>query len=73
MNTEEEAIKLAVKTAIRVKPAEARIVRIKNTLELSEISVSEPMLADVQRHPQMEIVGDAANFRFDAHGNLQAA
>jgi hypothetical protein len=31
------------------------------------------MLADVQRHPQMEIVGDAANFRFDAHGNLQAA
>ena len=73
MNTEEEAIKLAVKTAIRVKPAEARIVRIKNTLELSEISVSEPMLADVQRHPQMEIVGDAANFRFDAQGNLQAA
>lgn len=73
MNTEEDAIKLAVKTAIRVKPAEARIVRIKNTLELSEIMVSEPMLADVEAHPQMEAAGSAAALKFDAQGNLQAA
>jgi hypothetical protein len=73
MNTEEDAIKLAVKTAIRVKPAEARIVRIKNTLELSEILVSEPMLEDVQRHPDMEVAGAPAQLRFDAQGNLHAA
>jgi Lactate racemase N-terminal domain len=73
MNTEEDAIKLAVKTAIRVKPAEARIVRIKNTLELSRILVSEPMLEDVKRHPQMEVAGAPAQLRFDADGNLAAA
>jgi hypothetical protein len=73
MNTEEDAIKLAVKTAIRVKPAEARIVRIKNTLELSAILVSEPMLADVERHPLMEVAGKPAQLRFDAQGNLLAA
>jgi hypothetical protein len=73
MNTEEDAIKLGVKTAIRVKPAEARIVRIKNTLELSTILVSEPMLEEVRRHPHMEVVGKPVSFRFDAQGNLQAA
>ena len=73
MNTEEDAIKLGVKTAIRVKPAEARIVRIKNTLELSTILVSEPMLEEVRRHPLMEVVGQPATFRFDAQGKLQAA
>jgi Lactate racemase N-terminal domain len=73
MNTEEDAIKLAVKTAIRVKPAEARIVRIKNTLELSRILVSEPMLEEVKRHPQMEVAGAPAQLRFDADGNLAAA
>ncbi|HKJ00304.1 MAG TPA: lactate racemase domain-containing protein [bacterium] len=73
MNTEEDAIKLAVKTAIRVKPAEARIVRIKNTLELSEILVSEPMLDEVRRHPNMESAGQPTAFRFDAQGNLAAA
>ena len=73
MNTEEEAIKLAVKTAIRVKPAEARIVRIKNTLELSDILVSEPMLDEVQKHPNMEAAGSPAQLRFDAQGNLHAA
>ncbi len=73
MNTEEEAIKLAVKTAIRVKPAEARIVRIRNTLELSEIMVSEPMLAEVERHPAMQVAGNAGPLRFDEAGNLLAA
>jgi Lactate racemase N-terminal domain len=73
MNSEEDAIKLAVKTAIRVKPAEARVVRIKNTLELSEILVSEPLLAEVERHPDMEVAGKAHALRFDAEGNLHAA
>jgi hypothetical protein len=73
MNTEEEAIKLAVKTLIRVKPAEARIVRIRNTLELAHIMVSETMLADVQAHPQMEAQGAPRVLAFDGEGNLAAA
>jgi hypothetical protein len=56
MNTEEEAIRLAVKSLRRVRPEAARIVRIKNTLELTHITVSEPMLAEVEAHPQMKAV-----------------
>jgi hypothetical protein len=54
MNTEEEAIRLAVKSLRRVRPEAARIVRIKNTLELTHIAVSEPMLPEVEAHPQMK-------------------
>ena len=43
MNTDEEAIRLAVKTVVRVKPQDCKIVRIRNTLELVDIQVSEPL------------------------------
>ena len=52
MNTDREAIQLAVKTVVRVKPQDCRIVRIRNTLELAQIQVSEPMLAEVRAHPE---------------------
>lgn len=73
MNTEREAIQLAVKTTLRVKPGDHRVVRIANTLDLGEILVSEPMLEEVRAHPKMEIVGAPAPFLFDAQGNLAAA
>lgn len=71
MNTEEEAIRLSVKTLRRVRPQDARIVHIKNTLELTEIVVSEPLTAQVEAHPQMQINGDAAPFAFGPDGSLK--
>ena len=44
MNTSEEAIKLAAKTVNRVRVEDLKIVRIKNTLELIHIEISENML-----------------------------
>ena len=73
MNTPQEAIQLAAKTVPRVKPAETRIVRIRDTLTLGEILVSEPMLAEVERHPQMEQAGQPQPFLFDDQGNPLAA
>ena len=57
MNTAEQAIRLALTSLLGVAPGEARIVRIKNTLELTHILVSEPMLDEVRRHPRMKIGG----------------
>ena len=71
MNADRDAISLAVKTVVRVKPANCRIVRIKNTLHLSEIQVSEPLLELVGRHPErFELASDPAPFAFDAGGTL---
>ncbi len=71
MNTEREAIQLAVKTVVRVRPENCRIVRIRNTLELAQIQVSEPLLAEVRARPEhFQIASPAAAFTFDAAGRL---
>jgi hypothetical protein len=74
MNTEHDAIALAVKTLVRVKPTEARIVRIRNTLELTHIQISEPLLDLARQNPhQFDILGAPAPFKFDGEGNLAQA
>jgi len=71
MNTDEEAIRLAVKTVVRMKPQDTRIVRIPNTLEIMDIHVSEPLLPVVKANPSMfEIVGQPEAMKFDAKGTL---
>jgi hypothetical protein len=71
MNNDREAIQLAVKTVGRVKPENCRIVRIRNTLELAQIQVSEPMLAEVRARPEIFQIASPANaFVFDAAGRV---
>jgi hypothetical protein len=71
MNTDREAISLAVKSVVRVKPEDCRIVHIRNTLDLAEIRVSEPMLKEVKANPaRFEIRSTAQPFDFDADGTL---
>ena len=71
MNSDREAIALAVKTVVRVKPENCRIVRIRNTLELARIQVSEPLLAEVKARPEhFQIASPATSFAFDAAGRL---
>jgi hypothetical protein len=73
MNTEREAIQLAVKTVVRVKPENCRIVRIRNTLDIAQIQVSEPLLGEVRSSPEhFQIASPAAAFAFDAEGRLAA-
>ena len=71
MNTDEEAIRLAVKTVVRVKPQDCRIVRIRNTLELVDIQISEPLMKLVRANPgQFEVVGEPEALKFDTKGVL---
>jgi hypothetical protein len=71
MNNDREAISLAVKTVVRVAPRDCRIVRIRNTLDLGEIEVSEPLLAEVGRNPErFQIVSAPRHLAFDSEGNL---
>ena len=71
MNDDHDAIALAVKTVVRVKPEDCRIVRIRNTLHLGEIEVSAPMLEEVRAQPdRFEILEAPRAWRFDAQGNV---
>ncbi len=71
MNTDQEAIQLAVKTVVRVKPQDCKIVRIANTLEVLDIHVSEPMMAYIKANPSMfEVMSELQPMKFDGKGSL---
>jgi len=48
-----------------------KIVRIRNTLELVDIQVSEPLMKVVRANPaQFDVVGQPEALKFDAKGIL---
>jgi hypothetical protein len=70
-----ESDRAAIETALSclgVPPEAGRVVRIKNTLMLGEIEVSEALLAEVAQHPQLSRLTELAPLPFDAAGNLVA-
>ena len=63
------AIQCAIKTCNCDDIDNVHLIRIKNTLHISEILVSEGMLDKVRNEPNMTIVGDAEDWMFDDDGN----
>lgn len=67
---DKEAIQAAIKTSNILDFTKVKMVRIKNTLEVSEIEVSEALLPYVQEHAHLEAVTEAEELSFDQNGNL---
>ncbi|OGB96076.1 MAG: hypothetical protein A2Z31_00285 [candidate division NC10 bacterium RBG_16_65_8] len=68
--TDREAIEVAL-GMIGLTPAEqARVVRIKNTLQLTEIDCSEAMLSEVKTHKRLSPAAAPKAMAFDESGNL---
>ena len=70
LDDDRDAILAAVKTCNAPDLATVRAVRIKDTLHLKEIAISESMLAEAASIPELEILGPASEMRFDEGGNL---
>ena len=70
MNSDQEAIAVALKTCNRMTPKTARIVRIKNTLELHRIWISPALLESVENHENLSVAGSKTALSFDASGYL---
>ena len=52
-------------------PEKARIIRIKNTLQLDQFLATEALSGEVLRQEQLEICGELMETRFDEKGNLK--
>ncbi|WP_434510725.1 iron-sulfur cluster binding protein [Desulfitobacterium sp. AusDCA] len=65
--TKEDALRIAVKTCRGNNTELQKIVWIKNTLKLGEIIVSESLLSEVKKNPQLEILTEAQKIKFN-HG-----
>ncbi|ENH96646.1 hypothetical protein J416_09724 [Gracilibacillus halophilus YIM-C55.5] len=71
MPTDKTAIQAAIKTCNILDFSKARVVRIKNTLDIGEIEVSEHMIEEVEQHENMEPLSKTYDLTFDQEENLQ--
>jgi hypothetical protein len=71
-DTDRQAIETALGMIGLTPPEQARVVRIKNTLHLTEIDCSEALLAEVKAHKRLTPATAPAVMAFDAQGNLTA-
>jgi hypothetical protein len=69
-DTDREAIETALSCIGLTPPARARVVRIKNTLALGELEVSEAFQAELAKRPELKQLADPAPLPFDAAGRL---
>jgi hypothetical protein len=65
-----EAIAIALSCLGLDRVEDARVVRIKNTLKIAEVDVSENLLPEVAKRDDLTQVGDPAPLAFDAAGSL---
>jgi len=70
LDDDREAILTAVKTSCARDLAQARVVRIKDTLHMSEIFISESMLPEARANSAIEVLSPPAELMFDPSGNL---
>jgi hypothetical protein len=71
LDSAREAIAIALACLGLDRVEDARVVRIKNTLKITEVDVSESLLAEVAKRDDLALVGDPAPIAFDATGYLQ--
>jgi hypothetical protein len=69
-NTDKEAVTTALGTFIRIESAKVRVVRIKNTLALEKVYISEVLLKEAEKREDLEIIGELKEMLFDSAGNL---
>ncbi len=70
MPSEREAIAAALKTSGVASYAAARVMRIKNTLQIEELSISENLVAEATAAGRCTPVGTPARLEFDEAGRI---
>jgi len=70
MGSDKQAMQAALKTCNAFDRTKARVVRIRDTLHLGEIMISEALLSEARNLDHVTILGSAADWCFDEKENL---
>ncbi len=68
--TDTECLEKALQTVGFVKPQNAKVLRIRDTLHLGELLVSEAYEKELARRDDLSVLAPAADMEFDAQGDL---
>ena len=69
-DTDRRILDAVFETIGMVEPEDSKVVRIKNTLKLQEVDISESLLQPAKDRSDLEIIGDLKEMQFDSQGNL---
>ena len=70
LTNDRQAIQAAIKTCNIPNKHEVRMLRIKNTLDLEEIEVSENLIEEVRKNKHLKNVSSPYQLPFDVNGDL---
>ena len=70
-NNDFEALRLAIRTCPRTDFNNPRVARIRDTLTVSELEVSEAILPDIKDRDDVEIISGPFTYQFDADGYME--
>ncbi|MDQ2901235.1 MAG: hypothetical protein M3Y07_15765, partial [Acidobacteriota bacterium] len=70
--TDRECLETIAPTVGKFDMRQLTIGRVKNSLEISPIALSENLRPEIEKNPILEIVGDAQEMPFDSRGNLES-
>lgn len=68
--TDREALEGALKTIGLTEPPDAKVARIKNTLELEYLYASEALLPEIRERQDLEVLSGPLEFGFSPQGDL---
>jgi len=71
MESDRAAVQVAARTCDCPEVSRLRLVRVKNTLQLETILISEAMLEEALGDPGISVLGPSEDWQFDARGNLR--
>jgi hypothetical protein len=70
LKNDRQAIQAAIKTCNILDKDKVRLARIRNTVTLGEIAVSENLLPEVEANPNLQAVASPYRLTFSEQGNL---
>jgi len=69
-HTDKQAIQLGIRTCNMIDKNNPRIIRIRDTLNIEYIYVSEALIEEAMKNPNLKLIGEPEDWDFNADGNL---
>ena len=70
LKNDKQSIQACIKTCNRLDKENVTLVRIKNTIALDEIEISETLIPDAKKNKFLEVIGASYSLSFNTQGNL---
>ncbi len=70
LEDEKEMVEQSLKTIGVIPPEEAKLVFIKNTKDLDELYISEALVEEAKKNPNLEVSDEFYEFKFDENNDM---